>query len=317
MAKKRFENINPRNRHRFASFIRWQFGLMDEPFAFIKGTAPNYKPEIVSPNLGKIQNPDKNKIQVTWIGHSSFLIQFAEVNILTDPHFSKRASPFQWLGPVRYVKPALKLGDLPKIDFVVISHDHYDHLDFNTVKALGNEPTYIVPTGIKEWFKKKLKILNVEEKGWWESGELNGVNFTSVPVRHFSGRVPFYFNTTLWTGWVLEINGKKIFFAGDTGYANHFKEIYEKFGAIDLAFIPIGAYHPRWFMEDVHVSPKEAVQIHEDIHSRQSIGMHWGTFRLTGEPMMEPPLYLKHALRNAGFQESDFVTMMFGETRLI
>jgi len=316
MARKRFKNVNPNIRGGLGSVLRWRLGMIDEPFVIIKGTAPSYKPEIVLSDLVKIKNPEKDKIQVTWIGHSSFLVQVGGLNILTDPQFSKRASPFQWIGPVRYVDPALKLSNLPKIDFVVISHDHYDHLDFGTVKSLGNTPTYVVPTGIGAWLKKKLSITNVIEKGWWESGESHGAKFTAVPVRHFSGRVPFYFNTTLWTGWVIEINKKKIFFAGDTGYTHHFKEIYDKFGAIDLAFIPIGAYHPRWFMEDVHVSPKEAVKVHEDIHSRQSIGMHWGTFRLTGEPMMEPPLYLKHALRNAGFQEDDFIVMKFGETRV-
>lgn len=310
---RRFHNQYTRSSTSFKRLLKWRFGFIDEPFALFDGKGEAYVHSVVKPNFEAINKPQQDAIQVTWVGHTTFLLQVAGVNFLTDPHFSKRASPLQWLGPKRMIAPALALEDLPHIDMVVISHDHYDHLDLETVKKLGNAPHYAVPLGLKKWFSN-IGITNVVERNWWESFEYHGLTLTAVPVQHFSGRVPFRFNQTLWSGWVIEGGGKKIFFGGDTGYSKHFHEIYERFGPMDLSLLPIGAYHPRTLMKTVHVDPREAVEAHKDLHSKQSIGMHWGTFRLTTEPTGEPPAYLNKVLEEEGLSKEDFRTLSFGET---
>jgi N-acyl-phosphatidylethanolamine-hydrolysing phospholipase D len=205
------------------------------------------------------------------------------------------------------------LEDLPPIHAVIISHNHYDHLDEQTIERLGNQPTYFVPLGLSRWLKKR-GAHRVIELDWWQSSSSAGLKFHSVPIQHFSGRTPFDRNKTLWSGWVIEGRKGKIFFAGDTGYSPVFKEIGERFGPMSLSLIPIGAYRPRWFMKPVHVDPPEAVRIHQDIKSRQSIASHWGTFKLSLEPLGEPPHYLEKALKEAGIDRNEFVIMKFGET---
>jgi L-ascorbate metabolism protein UlaG (beta-lactamase superfamily) len=187
-------------------------------------------------------------------------------------------------------------------------------LDKHTVESLGNKPTYFVPLGVSRWLKKE-KIENVVELDWWQASSSKGLRFHSVPVQHFSGRSPFDRNKTLWSGWVIEGKQGKVFFAGDTGYSPVFKEIGERFGPMRISIIPIGAYMPRWFMKPFHVDPPEAVRIHQDTNSWQSIASHWGTFKLSDEPIGEPPRYLEKALREAGVDEKRFIIMRFGETR--
>jgi N-acyl-phosphatidylethanolamine-hydrolysing phospholipase D len=237
------------------------------------------------------------------------------VNILTDPIFNDRSSPFSFGGVKRLAPPGLKFEDLPPIHVVLISHNHYDHLDEHTIKRLGNRPKYLLPLGLARWFKKR-KLDNLIELDWWQSLSWAGLKFHSVPAQHFSGRTPFDRNKTLWSGWVAEGKKEKIFFAGDTGYSQSFKKIGERFRPIAVSLIPIGAYRPRWFMKPVHVDPPEAVRVHQDTNSRRSIASHWGTFKLSDEPLGEPPVYLKKALKEAGVEENSFLTMKFGETLL-
>jgi L-ascorbate metabolism protein UlaG (beta-lactamase superfamily) len=236
------------------------------------------------------------------------------INILSDPVFRDRASPVSFAGPKRYAPPGVPFEDLPRIDAVMISHDHYDHLDGAAVKRLGNGPRYFVPLGLADWLGDR-GITNVTELDWWENSTLDHFRFHAVPIQHFSSRSLFGFNKTLWTGWVIETKLGAVFFAGCTGYAPHFEEIGDRFGPIRISLIPIGAYRPRWFMGSMHVDPVEAVKIHKDLRSLQSIAMHWGTFKLSDEPMGEPPLYLRKALKEAGLREEDFIVMKFGETR--
>lgn len=202
-----------------------------------------------------------NTAQVSWIGHSTFLVQYLGVNILTDPIFSERSSPVSWAGPKRIIPPAISIQSLPSIDYVVISHSHYDHLDINSVNQLPGNPHFFVPLGLKEWFLEiGISTERVTELDWWD-GEVkeNGkLWIQATPSQHFSGRTPFNFNETLWASWMITLGDTKFWFAGDTGYNPHqFKQIGNQLGPVDLALIPIGAYSPRWFMKQQHVNPEE------------------------------------------------------------
>lgn len=267
----------------------------------------------------RTQRNDAASRNITWIGHASFLIQYQGLSILTDPHFSDRASPFQFAGPKRTTPPALRVDELPEIHVVVISHDHYDHLDRASVLALNKRqaskpPLFVVPLRLGEWLTRQ-GIHNWVELDWWESTEYEGWTFSAVPVQHFSGR-GLKPNNTLWAGWVMQSpEGYSVFFAGDTGYSDDFAEIGGRFGPIDLSLIPIGAYEPRWFMKDVHANPEDAVRMHVDVGSRHSIGMHWGSFVLTDEPMDEPPKGLIKARQKWGVAAEDFTVMGHGECR--
>ena len=255
---------------------------------------------------------------ITWIGHASFLLQLGGLNILTDPHLTERASPLAFAGPRRLVPPALALRELPHIDVVVISHNHYDHLDAGTVKHLAQQragsPLFLVPLGLKAWFNGR-GMRHVIELDWWERTAHAGLQFHLCPVQHWSARSLWDRDKTLWGGWMVEASDFRFFFTGDTGYSRDFLDIAARFGPIDLAAIPIGAYEPRWFMQVMHVNPEEAVRIHLDLQARHSVAMHWGTFVLTDEPMDEPPHKLDLARRAAGVSSEDFFVMRHGEMR--
>ncbi|MEI9477481.1 MAG: MBL fold metallo-hydrolase [Deltaproteobacteria bacterium] len=309
-----FRNPHQNSDRGFGGFLRWQLGLgPKETPPLPPEEVPPFKPAVTQPDLNRINHPDPDQIQITWIGHATFLVQTEGVNILTDPVFSDRCSPFPFGGIKRLVPPGLRLEELPRIHAVVISHDHYDHLDAPTIDRLGNTVMYFVPLGLAPWFNKR-KMENVAELDWWQSSAWKGIRFHSVPIQHFSGRNPFYRNRTLWSGWVIESQRGNIFFAGDTGYSPVFKEIGDRFKPIRVSIIPIGAYRPRWFMKPVHVDPPEAVMIHKDILSERSIASHWGTFALADEPPREPPLYLRKSLKEAGIGEEEFILMNVGET---
>lgn len=260
-----------------------------------------------------------NRIEptLTWIGHDSFLLQIDGKNILTDPHFSARASPVQFAGPKRWMAPGLSLDALPPIDFVFISHDHYDHLDEISVREIARrhpQALFFVPLRVQCWFTQR-GITRTVELDWWGQHLHDGFTAHAVPVQHFSGRTLGGRNSTLWCGWVLETPTRRVFFAGDSGYSTDFRDIGERFGSMDLSLIPIGAYEPRWFMQAMHVNPEEAVKIHQDLRSQLSVAMHWGTFRLTTEPMDEPPRRLAVALAQAQISSELFWVMQHGETR--
>lgn len=251
----------------------------------------------------------------TWLGHAGFLLQLGGVNVLTDPVLTERVSPVEFAGPARLFPPPLSVEQLPNIDVVVISHNHYDHLDLPTLEALrdAHDPLLVVPLRLKAWLQAR-DFGNVVELDWWQQHAHDGLSVHAVPVQHFSGRGLFDRNRTLWAGYVLEGGGQRVFFAGDTGYSRDFAEIGERFAPIDLGLIPIGAYEPRNFMRPVHVTPEEAVKVHRDVGARRSVGMHWGTFRLTTEPMDEPPQRLREAVQQAGLEPDTFHTVALGET---
>lgn len=309
-----FQNLHRPLERGFGSFLRWRFGLGPaEILPIAPEEVSNYVPEMVQPAISLIQQPNSSQVQITWIGHSTFLIQTEGINILTDPIFSDYCGPTSLLRIKRVAPPGVPLEQLPSIHAVLISHNHYDHLDAPTVERLRNGPTYFVPLGIATWFEKK-KMNNVVEMDWWQSSSLHGLKFHSVPIQHFSNRTPFDRNETLWSGWIIESESKRIFFAGDTGYSPVFKEIGDRFGPLQISLIPIGAYRPRWFMSPVHVDPPEAIKILKDTHSQKAIAGHWGTFKLSDEPLGEPSVYLKKVLKSNGIDEGQFIVMKFGET---
>lgn len=258
--------------------------------------------------------------QVTWINHSSFLVQIGEKNILTDPIFSHRCSPVKFAGPKRQHAPGVDIEKLPIINFVLISHNHYDHLDKKSVLRLHEshpEIMWMVPRGVKRWFNRH-GITNVAEFNWWDHITLvdENIKITAVPTQHFSGRHAFDINKTLWLGYVVEfLNEKKtLYFAGDTGYNPvHFNEIGEKFEKMDLSLIPIGAYSPIEFMGPVHISPKEAVDIHREVNSQLSVGSHHLTFKLSKEDPKQPPFDLYCAMEEALLDHNTFKVLKPGQ----
>lgn len=277
-----------------------------------------HKIPTIKPDMERIQNPGED-LQITLIGHATMLVQYKGTNILTDPQFSDRASPVGFAGPRRHNPPALKIDELPEIDFIVISHNHYDHLDKKSVQALGSGPLWLVPLKLKKWFVDKgIKEDRVIEFDWWDKNKLNGVIVTATPVQHWSARTFWDRRKTLWTSWMIEIDDKTVWYSGDTGYNPvQFKEIGKQFPDINVAMISIGAYEPRWFMKDMHINPEEAVQIFEDIGSPYSLGIQWGTFQLTAEPIDDPPVKLREALAKKDIPFSRFETMKIGETKKI
>ena len=251
----------------------------------------------------------KGKNFITWVGHSTMLLHLNSKTILTDPIFSDRCSPVQFLGPKRYSVPAIDIESLPKIDIIIISHNHYDHLDKNSVEILGRDSStaWCVPLGLKTWFRK-LGIENVIELVWFEEQNKSNVQITCLPSQHWSKRSLFKSFDTLWSSWLIQVGSFKFWFAGETGSNDiQFKQIGDRYGPFDLTAIPIGAYEPRWFMKNFHVNPSESISIHKDVKSKKSIGMHFGTFVLTTEPVMEPVKKIKHLIAEDKSFEGEFL----------
>lgn len=264
---------------------------------------------------------------LTWIGHATVLVQADGLNVLTDPMFSQRASPFSFIGPTREQPPGVALAQLPPIDLVLISHNHYDHLDDASVRALaaqpGGPPLVVVPLGLKAWMAER-GIRNVVELDWWQSHRVGAVEVVLTPVQHWSGRGLDDRMATLWGGHAVFGPDLHWYFSGDTGYSKDFADTRARFaarqrhedgGGFDLALIAIGAYEPRWFMATQHVNPAEAVQVHRDLGAKRSVGVHWGTFAMTDEALDEPPRALADARRAAGLADEDFGVMAIGQTR--
>ncbi len=257
-----------------------------------------------------------NQAVVTFINHATLLIQIDGANILTDPVFAERVSPLAQAGPKRVREPGLKISELPKIDFILLSHNHYDHLDLKALKEIFQKwnPQLICPLGHKAFFRKN-KILKVEELDWWHGLPFGDhLRFSLTPAQHWSSRSPFDRNLSLWGGFVIESNELKIFFAGDTGYYDHFKQIHQKFGRMDISLLPIGSYDPVWFMKDQHVNPRESVMAHLDLDSQLSIGIHFGCFQLTDEGIHEPAHDLAVALKELNVSSERFVVPDHGES---
>jgi len=294
------------------SYLRMKY-FGDEPFADQEAEA--HLVDVVSPNMEKVLKPGPAPL-LTWVGHSTFLIQYQGINILTDPIFSERASPVSFAGPKRLVDIPLGLEDLPAIDFVIISHNHYDHLDIPSIKALGTSTRFLVPLKLKDWFiEQGISAEQVIEFDWWDQHNFSNVSVSATPSQHWSARSLFDRNKTLWAAWHVKIAEFTFWFAGDTGYNPiQFKEVGERFKSIDLGLIPIGAYAPKWFMGPQHVSPEEALSIHRDIGARKSIGMHWGTFPLTAEPIMQPKQRLAMAIAESDIKNTTFEVLAIGQT---
>lgn len=263
-------------------------------------------------NFSKVpQYSDPTK--VTFINHSTVLLQGKRINILMDPIYSYRASPLPWIGPARVRKPGIPFQKLPKIDVVLISHNHYDHLDIATLKKLDKlfHPLFIVPLGNKILLNSN-GITNVKEMDWWQSYEINDAEITFLPAHHSAQRWLYDFNWTLWGSFGIKLNRKAIYFAGDTGYANHFQQIRKRWGRPDFSFIPIGAYEPRKLLHEEHVNPEQAVQIHLELGSTTSMGIHWGTFQLSAESIDQPIIDLARAKKQYGVSDKEFFIIQEG-----
>lgn len=301
--------INPYSEdshHNLWDVILWRFGHYDEPHIL---PPPGFRyPAEPAPF-------DPSKPHAVWIGHSTFLIRIGSLSVLTDPHFTSHCSPVRVSALERRHEPAVLLKELPSIDIVLISHNHYDHLDEKSVwEILSRNPHvhWIVPYGVKRWFSKR-KIQNVDELNWGESRIFSDARVTAVPAQHFSGRGLWDENCSLWCGFIVESQDKTFYFVGDTGYNSvDFKQISEHWPLIDLSMIPIGAYAPKRLMQTIHVCPKEAVQIHIDVHSRLSLGMHWNTFSLSDEPVDLPPYDLYLAMEEKKLPLESFIPISPG-----
>jgi L-ascorbate metabolism protein UlaG (beta-lactamase superfamily) len=259
-----------------------------------------------------------NEVAITFVNHATFLIQTGGITILTDPVWSERASPFRRIGPKRVRKPGVAFEDLPTIDIVLLSHNHYDHLDVATLTQLRQRfaPTVLAAAGDAR-IVGPIGFKDVRELDWWDEIQFNDtLSVTFVPAQHFSARGLFDRKKSLWGGYMIESRWRRVYFAGDTGYSTHFSDIRTRLGSPDIAMLGIGAYEPRWFMQPIHMNPAEAVRAHRDLGSKQSIGMHFGTFQLTTEAFDQPRKDLTRALSEANISESEFVILDEGETRI-
>ncbi len=308
---KRFSNLDGVRARGLADVIKWTFNGDPGEWTNLNGSQDfEYGPP-------PEDSAGEGEAIVTFVNHSTFLIQVNGLNILTDPIWSDRASPFQWVGPKRMRPPGLHFEDLPEIDVVLISHNHYDHLDLGTVQRLNrdHQPLFITPLGVSKYLNEE-GITNTAELDWWEERPINQrVSVAGVPAQHFSGRGLTDRDQTLWCGYVVQLPEGNIYFAGDTGYDGFFKEIGKRYAPIDVALIPIGAYRPRWFMEPIHVDPEQAVLIHKDIQAEISIGIHFGTFALADDGMEEPIKDLAIARKKHQVPDSSFITLKEGHSR--
>jgi N-acyl-phosphatidylethanolamine-hydrolysing phospholipase D len=265
-------------------------------------------------------------LSLTWVGHSTWLLQLGMLNVLTDPMWSDRASPFSFMGPKRWAAPGLPLDELPPIDVVLQSHSHYDHLDSRTVRAIARahpEARWFCPLGVGA-LVKKWGVESSTELDWWDRVSLDAtceVEIGCTPARHFSARSPFDRNRTLWCGFTIRDGSRSAYFAGDTAMHPDFGAIRDRFGPFDVAMIPIGAYEPRWFMRAVHMNPEEAVEAYRALRregeATSFVGMHWGTFKLTDEPLLEPPRLTRELWAASRLPNDALWIFAHGETRHI
>ncbi len=305
----RFHNASGRGAHGLGSVLRWLATRSRGPWPTSVEDVPVAKP---------LERIDDDTIRATLVGHATVLVQVDGLNFLTDPVMSRRIGPTSWLGPKRVRPPALPFGDIPKIDVVLLSHDHYDHLDRPTIAALARRDDPLVLTGLKVGRKTPSK--RVVELDWWQQHALNDrTRVTYVPAEHFSGRGAFDRDASLWGGFVVETASGTIYFAGDTAAGPHFGAIRERFGAMTLSLIPIGAYAPRWFMSPVHIDPAEAVQASVALASQTSLAIHFATFNLADDAYDAPQLALARALTHLPGRPrgSDFRVVPFGEATIL
>jgi L-ascorbate metabolism protein UlaG (beta-lactamase superfamily) len=290
---KRFFNPDAPQARGFANVLRWKLTSRPEASArFVTDVQPSKPPSAVN----------GDELRVTLVNHSTLLLQHNGSHILTDPIWSERASPLTWIGPRRHRKPGVRWEDLPGIDTVLVSHNHYDHLDLATLRRLANrgQTDFVVPIGVARLLRSQ-GIGPVHELDWGESLPLARGTIHSVPALHFSARGIFDRNRTLWCGYVIEAAKRIVYFAGDTAFGSHFVHIRERFGAPDLALLPIGAYEPRWFMSPVHMGPEDAVRAHHTLGAGTSVAIHHGTFQLADDGLDTPKTRLRECIRGDSF----------------
>jgi L-ascorbate metabolism protein UlaG (beta-lactamase superfamily) len=303
-----FRNQNPAATagRSLADFVRWQRTGRRTRW-------PAQVENLVQPCLP--QRLEARELAVTYVNHATLLLQFPGLNVLTDPVYSDRVSPVQWSGPRRVRQPGLAFEQLPQVDVVLVSHNHYDHLDLDTLQRLERDHRPLVLTGLgNQAFLAEHGLARVAEFDWWQQTMHGSARITFTPAQHWSGRSLGGRNRTLWGGFVIETPERRAMFAGDTGYWRHFREIRARFGRMDLALLPIGAYEPRWFMADQHLDPDEAVRAHLDLEARLSVGMHFGCFQLTDEGIDAPIVALEQARRIHGVSREAFRAPETGET---
>jgi L-ascorbate metabolism protein UlaG (beta-lactamase superfamily) len=298
----RFVNASGRGQRGFVHFLRWYFSRTRAPWPQTVANVPADRP------VARVSDG----IRVTLVGHATVLLQVPGLNILTDPHWSERAGPTSWLGVKRVRPPAISFDDLPKIDIVLVSHSHYDHLDHPTLAALQRRDRPLVLTGLN--VGAAIPCQNVVELNWWQSHTAaDDVIITYVPAEHASARGPFDRNARLWGGFVILAPAGAIYFAADSGYGAHFAVIRERFGPFALALLPIGAYLPRWFMAPVHMNPDEAVMAAETLAAQVTLPIHYGTFRLADDAYDEPLIALQAALAARRGNNLNFRVAGFGQ----
>lgn len=312
---------HPEEERTGGAFLRWRLERLRSPLP------PDPAPEAVpreAPDPARHRGAT-HEVRLTWIGHATFLLQIHGLNLLTDPVLGRRASPFRRWGPSRFTPPALAVAELPPLDAVLLSHDHYDHLDRWTVDRLkerfGPGLAWITPLGYRSWLRRR-GVPAVTELDWWEEtgleGSGEGVRVICLPARHWTRR-GWRTNRRLWSSWaVLEPGGegpRGVYFAGDSGWCPVFREVGERLGPFRASILPIGAYEPRWFMAPAHMNPEEAVRTYLNLGGRGAfVGMHWGTFRLTDEDPLEPPERTREAWARAQLPPEDLKLPGIGGT---
>ena len=310
----------------FSELVRWQIERRTHDLP----RPPAQPVATQAPDLAAIKAYTGGPPAITWIGHASMLVQAGGLNVLTDPIFSNRASSVQFVGPQRAQPPGIALADLPPIDVVLISHNHYDHLDKASVQeiarrseAIGKPTLFLVPLGIKSWFADA-GVAHAIELDWWDTYTHAGVEFNFTPVQHWSSRTLLDKSRTLWGGFAVFAPDFHWYFTGDTGYSKDFADTQARFasrhpanqgGGFDLALLPVGSYEPRWFLTEQHINPEEAVKVHRDLQAKRSVGIHWGTFELSDESLDQPPKDLAVAAKAQGLRDGEFSVMSIGETR--
>lgn len=314
---KRFFNPNRREPQGLLAVLRWQLARLRTT----REAWPAWIEHAATPQLPTALAP--RECAVTWVNHVTFLLQFDRLNLLTDPVWAERVSPFSWAGPKRVHAPGIDLAALPPIHVVLVTHNHYDHLDVPTLQRLhaDHQPLFVTLLGNKP-FLESHGLTNVVELDWWQdhTPELASgapLKITATPAQHFAARGITDRFKTLWGGFALETTAGKFYFAGDSGYFEGFAEIGRRLGPFDLSFLPIGAYLPRWFMEPVHCTPAEALKIHEEVRTARSIAMHFGCFPLADDGYEEAVTDFRAALAASPLSETDFALPRVGETRTL